>query len=124
LKSKKDQIILLKKKISNMEALLLFVPVIFSAGAQILVKFAANHEIKSINWFIFIGLSMVSYVVAFVLYSFTVRHFPINIASPVNTISVMIIVVAFGLFIGEVLSVRQLVGVAFGLVAIVLLLLK
>src|SRR5438445_10226085 len=68
----------------------LFMPVIFSAAAQLLVKGAASYEIKTSNWLIFIGLSLVSYVVAFVLYSFTVRNFPITVASPINTIAVMI----------------------------------
>jgi hypothetical protein len=55
---------------------LLFVPVIFSAGAQLLVKGAAKYEVKTTNWLIFTVLSLVSYVVMFVLYSFTVRNFP------------------------------------------------
>jgi drug/metabolite transporter (DMT)-like permease len=67
-------------------------PTIFSAAAQLLVKDAAKYEIKTSNWLIFIGLSLVSYTVAFMLYSFTVRNFPISTPSPINTIAVMIIV--------------------------------
>jgi multidrug transporter EmrE-like cation transporter len=101
--------------------LFLFVPVIFSAGAQILVKVAAGYELKSLQWFIAIGLSMASYVIAFVLYSFVVRQFPINVASPVNTIAVMLIVVVAGTLLGEALGWKQLLGLAFGLVAILLI---
>ncbi|MBL8015111.1 MAG: EamA family transporter [Candidatus Doudnabacteria bacterium] len=107
-----------------MQYALLFIPVVFSAGAQILVKWAAQFEIKTVNWFIFIGLSMASYVAAFVLYSFTVRQFPINIASPVNTIAVMVIVFLAGYLMGEAVSARQLLGIVFGLIAIVLIVIK
>ncbi len=107
-----------------MPYVLLFLPVLFSAGAQIFIKQAAKFELKTTNWFIFVGLSLAAYVISFVVYSFTVRQFPISIASPVNTISVMIIVVAFGLVIGEVLTIRQLIGVGFGLASILLLLIK
>ena len=67
-------------------------PAIFSAAAQLLVKGAAKYEVKTTNWLIFIGLSLVSYMMAFGLYSFTVRNFANSIASPINTIAVMIIV--------------------------------
>ena len=102
---------------------LLFMPVIFSAAAQLLVKGAANYEIKTINWLILIGLSLVSYVVAFVLYSFTVRNYPISIASPINTIAVMIIVfILAALLFGEVISAQKVLGIVIGLIAIILLL--
>ena len=101
----------------------LFMPVIFSAAAQLLVKGAAKYEIKTSNWLIFIGLSLVSYVVAFVLYSFTVRNFPITVASPINTIAVMIIVFLLAaLLFGETISAQKVLGIVFGLTAIILLL--
>ncbi len=106
-----------------MNYLLLFVPVIFSAAAQLLVKAAAKFDIKTPNWLLFIGFSLVAYVVAFVLYSFTVRSFPISIASPINTIGVMLVVVILAaLLFGEVITLKQIVGIGFGLAAIVLLL--
>jgi drug/metabolite transporter (DMT)-like permease len=102
----------------------LFMPVIFSAAAQLLVKGAAKYEIKTSSWLVFIGLSLVSYVVAFVLYSFTVRNFPISIASPINTIAVMIIVfILAALLFGEVITAQKVLGIVLGLIAIILLLL-
>ena len=102
--------------------LFMFMPVIFSAAAQLLVKGAAKYEIKTSNWLIFIGLSLVSYVIAFVLYSFTVRNFPISIAGPVNTIAVMIIVfILAALLFGEVITAQKILGIMFGLIAIILL---
>ena len=101
----------------------LFMPVIFSAAAQLLVKGAAKYEIKTTNWLIFIGLSLVSYMMAFGLYSFTVRNFPISIASPINTIAVMIIVfILAALLFGEVITAQKVLGIVFGLIAIILLL--
>jgi drug/metabolite transporter (DMT)-like permease len=106
-----------------MNYILLFIPVIFSAAAQLLVKAAAKFEIKTPQWLLFIGLSLVSYVVAFIIYSFTVRNWPINIASPVNTISVMVVVFTLAaLIFGEVITVKQVIGIVFGLIAIILLL--
>ena len=107
-----------------MRSLLLFMPAIFSAAAQLLVKGAAKYEIKTTNWLMFIGLSLGSYVVAFVLYSFTVRNFPITVASPINTIAVMIIVfILAALLFGEVITAQKVLGIVLGLIAIILLLL-
>jgi len=61
--------------------------------------------------------------VAFVLYSFTVRNFPISIASPINTIAVMIIVfILAALLFGEVITAQKVLGIVVGLIAIILLL--
>ena len=60
---------------------------------------------------------------AFVLYSFTVRNFPISIASPINTIAVMIIVfILAALLFGEVITAQKVLGIVVGLIAIILLL--
>ena len=57
------------------------------------------------------------------LYSFTVRNFPISIASPINTIAVMIIVfILAALLFGEVITAQKVLGIVVGLIAIILLL--
>jgi drug/metabolite transporter (DMT)-like permease len=62
-------------------------------------------------------------MMAFGLYSFTVRNFPISIASPINTIAVMIIVfILAALLFGEVITAQKVLGIVFGLIAIILLL--
>lgn len=104
-----------------MKYLILFIPVIFSTAAQILVKLAAGQTVKSTPWLIYMGASVVSYGLAFVLYSIAVRYFPISIASPVNTLSVMVIVFAAGILLGELVTAKQYLGVAFGVVAILLI---
>jgi len=50
-----------------------------------------------------------------VLYSFTVRNFPITVASPINTIAVMIIVFLLAaLLFGETISAQKVLGIVFG----------
>jgi len=101
---------------------ILFAPVIFSSFAQIFIKNAGLHEVKSVHWFVYVALSIASYVIAYVLYSITVRIFPISIASPVNTLSVMIFVVLTGIgYFNEVFSGTKLVGLIFGVLSIILL---
>jgi len=53
------------KELREEKLSLIFMPAIFSAAAQLLVKGAAKYEVKTTNWLIFIGLSLVSYMMAF-----------------------------------------------------------
>lgn len=101
---------------------ILFLPVVFTVTAQLLVKNASFHPVRSSSWVVAIVLSIACYLLAFVLYSNTVRHFPISIASPVNTLAVMVVVVAAGTFFwGEALNTRQIVGLFLGVISLVLL---
>ena len=102
---------------------LLFLPVIFSTAAQLLIKHAAFKELRSIGWYVAIGWSIIAYFLAFALYSVAVRHFAISVASPVNTISVMLLVVLGGVvFWGESFGLRQVCGLSLGIFALLLLL--
>lgn len=101
---------------------ILFLPVVFAVGAQLLIKAASFHPIRSSSWLLVIFFSVCCYLFAFVLYSNTVRHFSISIASPVNTLAVMLAVILAGVFLwGETLSFRQVVGILLGIVALFLL---
>lgn len=101
---------------------ILFLPVVFAVGAQLLIKAASFHPVRSFSWVLVIFFSIFCYLLAFVLYSNTVRHFSISIASPVNTLAVMVVVILAGVFIwGETLSFRQIVGMLLGVVALLLL---
>lgn len=102
--------------------LFLFLPVIFSTAAQLLIKYAALKEIRSLTWFLVMGWSIIAYFLAFALYSVAVRHFPISVASPVNTIAVMLLVVLSGLFFwGESFNIRQTCGLGLGILSLLLL---
>ena len=103
--------------------IVLFLPVLFSTVAQILVKQSSLQELKSLGWYIAIGWSLVAYILAFGLYAFALRYFPVSVASPINTISVMLLVVVSGVvFWGEPFGGRQVSGLLLGGVALLLLL--
>ena len=101
----------------------LFMPVLFSAAAQLLIKQAALKEWKSTGWLLTMGGSILSYVLAFALYSVTVRYFPVSVASPVNTILVMLLVIAGGvLFWQEPFGIQRALGAVLGIVSLILML--
>lgn len=104
---------------------ILVVPIIFSTTAQLLIKVASQKPYSSFGWFCFIALSLVSYVLAFVFYSVAVRYFPISVASTVNTVSVMLLVIIFGVVLwSESLNVTQILGICLGFVSVALILYK
>ena len=101
----------------------LFVPVLFSAAAQLLIKQAALKEWKSMGWLISMGGSILAYMLAFALYSVTVRYFPVSVASPVNTILVMLLVIAGGVFFWkEPFGIQRAVGAGLGILSLFLIL--
>jgi drug/metabolite transporter (DMT)-like permease len=105
-----------------MKYFLLFIPVGFSAAAQVLIKMAATYQMKSLPWFYLVSLSIFSYLLAFISYSFTVRSFPISVAGPVNMVAVMLVVVLIGiLFLGEPFSLWKILGVLLGFFSVFLI---
>lgn len=104
--------------------LLLAAGIVPSALAQIFLKFASNYQLKTPMWLLFIFFSLSSYGLSFVLYTIVFKYFPVSVASPVMTVSVMLIVFIFGWFIGEAVSPRQLLGVACGVASIILIIFK
>jgi len=104
--------------------ILLIAGIIPSAAAQVFLKFASNYELKSPMWALFIFISLCSYGMSFVLYTIIFKYFPVSVASPVMTVSVMLIVFIFGWIIGETVSPRQLIGVACGVASIILIIFK
>jgi multidrug transporter EmrE-like cation transporter len=102
---------------------LLLLPVLFSTVAQLLIKKAAFIELRSLSWYTIMAFSMASYFFSFILYAAAVRYFPISVASPVNTIAVMLLVVLGGVvFWSEPVGLRHAVGLGLGLFALILLL--
>jgi len=85
----------------------------FSALAQILAKMASGQITLSGRWMFFFGVATGCYGVAFILYVFILRLFPISRVSPAMTVAVAVIVVAFGMVIGEKLAFSQWVGLGF-----------
>ena len=105
-----------------MKYFLIVAGIIPSALAQIFLKKASFYELKSFNWFLFVGFSGFSYFLSFVLYFFILKNFPISKVSPVMTICVMLIVVSFGFFIGEKITIKHILGIILGLSSVYLIL--
>jgi drug/metabolite transporter (DMT)-like permease len=96
--------------------------VLFSTAAQIFMKVATRYEVLRISWLVLIGGSIAAYLGSFVMYYLALRYFPISKVSPVMTIGVVVLVVAFGVLTGEILTARQMAGLLFGVLSLVLLL--
>jgi len=96
--------------------------ILFSAGAQLLIKKSAAFDVLSMPWILWMGAGLASYGVSFVLYSLILKSLPVSRVSPVMAIGVMIVVIFGGLFWGETIHLRQLAGILLGLAAILLLL--
>ena len=96
--------------------------IFFSSVAQISMKQATVYAGFGFHWFLLICISVFSYFFSFVMYYFALKYFPISKVSPVMTIGVVVVVVSFGLMVGETVSSRQLLGIALGVVSIFFLL--
>ena len=101
----------------------LFAPVLFSVAAQLLIKQAALKEWKSMGWLLTMGGSILAYILAFALYSVAVRYFPVSVASPVNTILVMLLVIMGGVvFWQEPFGIQRVMGAVLGILSLILML--
>jgi drug/metabolite transporter (DMT)-like permease len=103
--------------------LLIFVGIFVSALAQIMLKKAGNFEfMKDFNFFLFFLLGGGFYVISFGIYTYLLKIFDISKISPVMTIGTMLLVVLSGIVLfKEVLSIRQMIGVLFGIISIILI---
>ncbi len=95
--------------------------ILLSAAAQISLKIAAMNQLRDFRWLTFILCSIIFYALAFFLYSQILKHFPISIIAPVMTIGTVIFVIVGGMVMGETLTTRQISGLVFGVVSILLL---
>ena len=62
---------------------LVAIGIVATAVAQVLLKQAAPHEIRSTPWLLFMGLAAASYTLSFVLYSRVLQYLSlIHISEP------------------------------------------
>src|SRR5258705_13945495 len=101
-------------------ALLIAIGILTTAVAQILLKKASGFEIRTASWIIWMGLSAVSYTVSFVAYSRILKYFAFNKIYPAMTVAQIMVITLCGLWLGEAIGGRQLLGLIFGVVAIYL----
>lgn len=105
------------------KTLLVIVGIVTSAIAQTLLKKSGNYEFFKDNLFFFyFVLGGVFYVASFLLYTYLLKVFDISKISPIMTIGTMILVVLVGVFaFKEILSIRQIIGIVFGIVSVLLI---
>lgn len=96
--------------------------IVTTALAQILLKKAAFFEIRTTPWLMYMALSAGSYAVSFLLYSQMLRHYELNKVYPATTVAQIVLITLYGLLIGEVIGMRQGLGLALGVLAVYLIL--
>lgn len=105
-----------------MKYALIPIAVSFSAAAQIILKKSAGYENWTGHWFLFLAISCSLYGVSFFAYMYLLRTLPISRIYPILTILVISIITVYGVLIGEGITVKQVLGIAFGIGSVYLLL--
>ena len=95
--------------------------ILCSSLAQVCLKRATSFESNKIWWMLYLGMSILAYVVAFATYYLALRHFSISKIAPVMTVGVIIIIVAYGMWAGESVTARHAIGIVLGLLAILVI---
>ncbi len=103
-------------------SLLVVVGVLMTAVAQVLLKKASGFEVTTPPWLVFFGLSALSYVLSFLLYSQILKYFALNKIYPAMTVGQIVVITLLGLLMGESVGGRHVLGLALGAVAIYLIL--
>ena len=103
-------------------ALLVLAGILATAVAQVMLKKASGFEIRTSSWMVWMGLSAFAYTVSFVAYSRILKYFALNKIYPAMTVAQIVIITLYGLWAGEAIGARHALGLAFGVVAIYLIL--
>ena len=102
--------------------ILVLIGIATTAIAQVLLKKAADFEVRTSSWIIWIGLSALSYALSFVLYSRILKYFALNKIYPAMTIAQILVITVLGLWMGEAIGGRHVLGLLFGVLSIYLIL--
>lgn len=86
------------------------------------MKQATAFEGKQLLWALCLLGSMSCYLLSFVAYYQAIKHFPISRVSPVMTVGVVVIIVLYGIFLGEKISLQHAIGLLLGIFSIFLIL--
>lgn len=98
------------------------VGVVVNVLAQLCVKKSTMYDFLSNKWLIMMSIAIVLYGISFLIYSFILRDAPLNIISPVMSISgMLLIVMTSSIIFVEPVSFRQFVGLVLGMISIILL---
>lgn len=106
-----------------MKYLLASLSILSAVFAQILIKKASFYQFAEKKWVIFILFSIFFYAITFLTQTFVIRFFPISKILPVSAIAIMILIFLSGiLFFGETVNIKQIIGIALGVISILLIL--
>jgi len=103
-------------------ALLVVVGVLMTAAAQVMLKKAASFDIRTTPWILWMGASAFAYAISFVAYSRILKYFALNKVYPAMTIAQIIVITVIGLWMGEAINGRHVLGLLCGVAAIYLIL--
>lgn len=96
--------------------------ILLSAGAQLLLKKGGHYGFKDYHFLIYFCLAGTAYGLAFGVYSYLLRSFPLSRISPIMTLGTMIVVILSGVFLfKEQISLQNGIGIVLGIVALTLL---
>jgi drug/metabolite transporter (DMT)-like permease len=105
-----------------MKYISVFLSVILSVVAQILVKSASLHDIYAKKWIVLILSGIIAYGVAFLFQSYVFRLFPLSKIGPSSAIAIMILVFGCGaVLFGETIQAKQIIGVILGVISVYLI---
>jgi drug/metabolite transporter (DMT)-like permease len=96
--------------------------ILFSALAQICMKRASFFEVRHLFWYLYLVGSLFSYLFSFIAYYLVLKSFPISKISPLMTVGVVLLVVLYGIWMGETVGMRHAAGLLLGVVSIFLIL--
>ncbi|MDY0104660.1 MAG: EamA family transporter [Lentimicrobium sp.] len=106
-----------------MKYLLASISILSAVLAQILIKKATFFQFAEKKWFLIILISLLLYAITFFTQTMVVRMFPISKILPVSAIAVMILIFISGIvFFGESVNLKQIIGILFGVLSIILIL--
>ncbi len=96
--------------------------IMLAALAQLGLRHIAPFVPWSREWLLGMAVSIGFYGLAFLAYSYILRHHKITVAGPLMTVGVVALVVTGGLLMGETLSVKQWAGLLLAALSVWLLL--
>ncbi|MDR3238079.1 MAG: EamA family transporter [Spirochaetia bacterium] len=95
---------------------------VINAGAQILLKKASLFSHRDNFFYLYVFYAGLLYIVSFVLYAIALKYFPITKLSPITMLGSMILIVLAGIFLyKEVINLKYVIGLLFGVISIILI---
>jgi drug/metabolite transporter (DMT)-like permease len=95
-----------------------FVGILATSTAQVLLKLGSKHQVFSFSWVLFLSTSLFVYSTAFLFYYMALRSFEISKLSPIMMASTVSLVAICGFALGEQISLLKIVGIALSILSV------